>query len=56
MSKDALRAHRKALVIEAEEMQNRRMQIVHMHAVLGRLVTKLVGRSMDDPPLDARAR
>ena len=38
-------------VIEAEQMQNRGMQIVDVHGILDRLETKLVGRSVVMPPL-----
>ena len=44
------------LVIEAQSVQNRRVQIVDAGAVFDRLETELVGGSVLGSPFDASAR
>ena len=44
-----------ALVVEPEQVEDRRVQIVHVHRVLDGLVAELVGLAVGDPWLDAPA-
>ena len=44
-----------AFVIEAEEMQHRRVQVVDRHRILDGPEPEVVGRSMDGTALDAAA-
>src|SRR5438132_6923863 len=43
------------LVIDAHEMKNCRVEIVHVHFILNRVPTELVRRAMDDTSFDATA-
>ena len=43
-------------VFEAEQVQNRGVEIVDGHRILGGLVTNLIGRSVWEPALHAGAR
>src|SRR4051794_33363429 len=47
----AIDAIRELLVIEPEERENRRMEIVRVHLVLGRARAEFIGRSVDRPAL-----
>jgi hypothetical protein len=47
---------RQPRVLDAEQVQNRRVQIVEVDRLLGRLVAELIARSDDLPALDSRAR
>ena len=49
-------AHRKPLVIHAEQMENVGVQVVQGHLVLDGLVTELVGRAVDRAASRATAR
>ena len=43
------------LVIEAQQRQNRCMQVVHVHFVFDRLKSKLIGRAVHIATADAAA-
>src|SRR5205823_5163039 len=51
----AAEAHRQALVVDAQEVQQRRVQVVDLHLVLHRLVAPLVGGPVGDAALHAAA-
>ena len=44
---------RQALVVEAHQVQNRRVKVVHVHAILDRLETELVSSAIDRTTFDA---
>ena len=46
---------RQALVVQAQQMEQRGMDVVVVHNLLGRLIAKLVGGADDLPALDAGA-
>src|SRR5690242_10738784 len=45
----------KLLVIEAQRVEQRRVQIVDMHSILGSSESEFVGRSVDDTLLESSA-
>ena len=52
----ALEAGRQLRVVEAELLQDRRLQVVDVDGVLGRREAEFVGRSVVEPPLDPGPR
>ena len=46
-------SERQSLVIPAHQMQDRRMEVVHIDPVLVDPMSMFVGRAVDDPRLDA---
>jgi hypothetical protein len=42
-------------VIEPKQMQNRRVQVVHVHAVLDRVPAELIGRAVGHPAFNPAA-
>src|SRR5262249_18031675 len=52
---EALELVRQTLVVDAEAVQDRRVQIVNVHGVVDDVVTKVVGLAVDDARLDAAA-
>ncbi len=44
------------LVIKAHEMQNRRVQVMHVDSIFDRRATKLIGRAVARPALHAATR
>ena len=46
---------REPRVIEAEQVQDRGMQVVDVHRVFDGLVAELIGGTVDDAPLDSTA-
>ena len=46
-------SERQSLVIPAHQMQDRRMEVMHIDPVLVDPKSMLVGRAVDDPRLDA---
>ena len=49
-------AEGQAFVIQAQQMQDGRVEIVHMNPVFSNGRPQIVGRSIGESPLDARAR
>jgi len=45
-----LGAEREPLVIEAQAVQDRRLQVVHMHLIAGDVKAQFVGLAVADPP------
>ena len=52
----ALKTERQAFMIQAEQMQNRRVQIVNMNAVFHRIKTEFIGLADDLHQLSLRRR
>ena len=48
-------AVRESLVIQAQQVQDRRVQVVHVHSTLNRLVTDFVGLAVAEARLDSTA-
>ena len=51
----ALEAEGEMLVVDPQEMQNRRLQIVYVYFVPSDVVTEVVGLAVDDAALDTTA-
>ena len=51
----ALELVRQLLVVDAEQVQDRRLEVVDVDGVLGDVVAEVVGRAVGDARLDAAA-
>src|SRR5947209_17985107 len=51
----SLKAVRQPLVIQAEQVKNRRLEVVDMHGILGDVEAEIVCRAVDQAGFDAAA-